>query len=66
MNAEVFGTWFANTLIPNLPKDIKIVAVMNNSKYHSRLAEKSPTINMKKKKKIFYMIKYRIEIPITS
>ena len=48
MNAEVFGMWFPNTLIPNLPNDIKIVVAVDNSKYHSRLAGKSPTISMKK------------------
>ena len=37
MNAEVFEKWFANTLIPNLPKDRKVVIVMDNAKYHSLL-----------------------------
>ena len=37
MNAEVFEKWFANTLIPNLSKDRKVVIVMDNAKYHSLL-----------------------------
>ena len=48
MNTEVFERWIANTLIPNLPKDRKVVIVMNDAKYHSGLLEKSPTINVRK------------------
>ena len=46
MNAELFERWFVNTLIPNLPKDRKVAIVMDNAKYHSRLIEESPTMNM--------------------
>ena len=41
MNAEIFKRRFANTLIPNLSKDRKVPIVMDDSKYHSRLVEKS-------------------------
>ena len=53
MNAEVFKRWFANRFTPDLPKDRKVVVVMDNAKYHSRLVEK-----------ISYLIKHRIEIPL--
>ena len=39
MNAEVFERCFANTLIPNLQKNRKIVIAMDNAKYYSRLVE---------------------------
>ena len=48
MNAEVFKRWFTNTMISNLPKDKKIVTVLDNAKYCSRLVEKFPTMNMRK------------------
>ena len=63
MNAEIFKRWFANTLITNLPKDRKVVFMMVNAKYHSRLVDKSPTMNMRKNDMISYMIEHRIEIP---
>ena len=53
MNAEVFKRWFANRFTPDLPKDRKVVVVIDNAKYHSRLVEK-----------ISYLIKHRIEIPL--
>ena len=53
MNAEVFERWFANRFTPDLPKERKVVIVMDNAKYHSRLVEK-----------ISYLIKHRIEKPL--
>ena len=53
MNAEVFERWFANRFTPDLPKERKVVIVMDNAKYHSRLVEK-----------ISYLIKHLIEIPL--
>ena len=53
MNAEVFERWFADRFTPDLPKERKDVIVIDNAKYHSRLAEK-----------ISYLIKHRIEIPL--
>ena len=53
MNAEVFERWFANRFTPDLPKDRKVVVVLDNAKYHSRLVEK-----------ISNLIKHRIEIPL--
>ena len=53
MNAEVFERQFANRFTPDLPKDRKVVIVMDNARYHSRLVEK-----------ISYLIKHRIEIPL--
>ena len=50
MNDEVFERWFANTLIPNLPKDRKVVIVMGNAKCYSKPVHKSPTMNVRKKK----------------
>ena len=45
-NARVFRRWFTSMLISNLTKDRKVVIVMDNAKYHSRLVAKSPKINM--------------------
>ena len=50
INGGVFEDWFENSLLKNLPQDRKVLIVMNNAKYHSRLSEKTPTINMKKRK----------------
>ena len=36
---------------------------INNAKYHSRLVERTPSINMKKDELIKYMIKQNIDIP---
>ena len=62
MNAEVFKRWLAYTLISNLPKGSKVFTVIDNVKYHSRLAEKSPTMNMRKNNMISYLIKHRIKV----
>ena len=51
--------WFANTLIPNLPKERKVV-----KKHHNRLVEKSPKMTMTKKDMSSYMIKHRMDIPL--
>ena len=48
LNRDVFEDRFENTLLKNLPQDRKVLMVMDNAKYHSRLSEKTPTINMKK------------------
>ena len=48
MNMDVFEDWFENTLLKNLPQGKKVLIVIDNAKYHSRLSEKKPTMNMKK------------------
>ena len=45
-----------------LPGGRKVFTVTENAKYLSKLFEKSPTMNMKKKNTVYYMIKHRIEI----
>ena len=37
---------------------------MDNTKYHSKLSEKTPTMNMKNKLYNFILIKHHIEIPL--
>ena len=49
MNGDVFEGWFENTLLKNLPQARKVLMEMD--KYHSTLSEKTPTMNIKKKKK---------------
>ena len=49
MNGDVFEGWFENTLLKNLPQARKVLMEMD--KYHSTLSEKTPTMNVKKKKK---------------
>ena len=51
-----------NTLTTNLRKGKKIVAVMENAKYHTRFIEKASTMNMKKDEMIAFMSKQDIEI----
>ena len=48
MNGDVFKDWLENTFTKNLPPGRKVFAVMYNTKNHSRLFEKTPTMNMKK------------------
>ena len=48
MNGDVFENWFENTLLKNLSEDRKVLKVMDNTTYHSRLPEETPTMNMKK------------------
>ena len=63
MSGIVFEDWFENTLTANLPKERKVVVVMESSKYHCRFIEKAPTMNMKKGEMIPVMSKHDIEIP---
>ena len=63
MNGHVFEDWFQNTLLPNLPKDRKVVIVMDNAKYHSRLLEKNATMAMRKDEMIEFMKRHDIDIP---
>lgn len=42
MNGDVFKIWFKNTFLKNLPQDRKVLIVMYNTRYHSRLSEKMP------------------------
>ena len=62
MSEIVFEDWFENTLTANLPKERKVVVVMDSAKYHCRLIEKPPTINMKKGEMIAVISKPDIEI----
>ena len=59
----VFEDWFENTLTANLPKERKLVVVIDSAKYHCRFIEKAPTMNMKKGEMIAIMSKYDTEIP---
>ena len=63
MSGIVFEDWFENTLTANLPKERKVVVVMDSAKYHCRFIEKAPTMNMKKGEMIAVMSKHDIEIP---
>ena len=63
MNGEVFESWFRDKLLPNLPKDRKVCIVLDNAKYHCRLIEKTPSMNMRKNDMIDFMKKYVIRIP---
>ena len=63
MNEIVFEDWFENTLTANLPKERKVVVVMDSAKYHCRLVEKAPTMNKKKGETIAVISKPDIEIP---
>ena len=38
--------------------------MMDTAKYHRKLVEKSPTMNMRKNYMIFYMIKHCTKIPL--
>ena len=59
----VFQDWFENTLTSNLPKDRKLVEMMDSAKYPCRFIEKGPTMNMKKGEMISVLSKHEIEIP---
>ena len=63
MNGKVFENWFQSNLLPNVPKEKKVVIVLDNSKYHNRYVEKTPTMNMEKNDTIAFMINHGIEIP---
>ena len=63
MNGEVFERWFRFSLMPNLLQGQKVVIVMNNAKYHNRLAEPKPSMRMKKDDMIAFMNKHDIPIP---
>ena len=63
MSGIVFGDWFENMLTANLPKERKVVVVMDNAKYHCRFIEKASTMNMKKDEMIAFMSKHDIDIP---
>ena len=58
----VFEDRFESMLIPNLPKRRKGVIVTDNAKCHSRIIEKTLTVNMKNDEMIAYMSKYDIEM----
>ena len=63
MSGIVFKDWLENTLTANLPKERKLVVVIDSAKYHSRFIEKAPTMNMKKGEMIAVMSKHDIKIP---
>ena len=66
MSGIVFEDWFENTLttnLPNLPKERKLVVVIDSAKYNCRFIEKAPTMNMKKDEIVAVMSKHDIEIP---
>ena len=43
-----YADWFENTLAVNLPKERKVVVVMDSAKCHCRFIAKVPTMKMKK------------------
>ena len=65
---KFFENWLENSLLKNLPQDRKVLIVMDNNKYPSRLSKKTPTKSMRKKKKkkktdmISFITKHHIEI----
>ena len=63
MNETVFEDWSENTLTANLPKERKVVVVMDSAKYHCRFIEKAPAMSTKKGEMIAVMSKHDIEIP---
>ena len=63
MTGIVFEDWFENTLTANLPKERKLVVVIDSAKYHYRFIAKAPTMNIKKGEMIAVMSKHDIEIP---
>ena len=63
MSATVFEDWFENTLTANLPKERKVVVVMDSAKCHCWFIEKVPTMSMKKGELIAVMSKHDAEIP---
>ena len=63
MSGIVFEDQLENMLTGNLRKAKKVVIVMENSQYHSRFIEKTPTINMKKGEMIAFVSKHDIQIP---
>ena len=63
MNGKEFEDWFENVLVPELPKERNVVIVMDHAKYHSRLIEKTPLVNMKKDYIIKFMVKHNKDIP---
>ena len=60
MSGIVFENWFENTLTANLPKERKVVVMIDSVKYHCRFIEKALTINMKKGEMIAVMSKHDI------
>ena len=63
MSGIVFEDWLENTLTANIPKEKKVVVVMENAEYRCRLIEKAPTMNMKKNEIIAFMSKHHLELP---
>ena len=63
MNVKVFGDWFENVLLPKLPKERNVAIVMGNGNYHSRFAEKTLSMNMKKDIMNKFLVKHNIDIP---
>ena len=50
MNWELFKKWFAEMLLPNIPKNS--IIIMDNASYHNRLSEFSPPTFLSAKSKI--------------
>ncbi|BBO85029.1 hypothetical protein DSCO28_55950 [Desulfosarcina ovata subsp. sediminis] len=50
MNWDLFKKWFAEMLLPNIPKNSLII--MDNASYHNILSEHSPPTSQSSKKKI--------------
>ncbi len=59
MNLELFRKWFIEKLLPNIPKNSKII--MDNAPYHNTFAKCSPPTALCSKKKILdWLIKNKI------
>ena len=63
MNGKVFENWFETVLLPKLPKERNVIAVMGNGKYHSRLFETTLSMNMAKVDLIKFLVNHDINIP---
>ena len=63
MNGKVFENWFETVLLPKLPKERNVIAVMGNGKYHSRLFETTLSMNMAKVDLIKFLVNRDINIP---
>jgi len=61
MNHELFGKWFKEKLLPNIPKDSLII--MDNASYHNTISPHSAPTAMSKKERIYSWI-YKNGYPV--
>ena len=58
----IFQDRFEKTLQKNLPQDRNVLIVTDKAKYHSRIFQETPTMNMIKNDMILFMTKHHNEI----